>query len=174
VDGVPIPITVRGTATTPEVAAQLVKMTSQVTKSVPFYARLTRMDGYANGGKSGTAQIWLKDADGGKGAWDSEHFNFTFIGWVGKTAPEYVIAISIRRGTPEVQRQGVILNRIESFELFRRVAQDLISVYNIPPAVAAAAGGLTSPTHPGVPEPSAPVMPAVGGDLPAFRNGRRG
>jgi len=174
VDGVPVPITVRGTATTPEVAAQLVKMTGQVTKSVPFYARLTRMDGYANGGKSGTAQIWLKDADGGKGAWDSEHFNFTFIGWVGKTAPEYVIAISIRRGTPEVQRQGVILNRIESFELFRRVAQDLISVYNIPPAVAAAAGGLTSPTHPGVPEPSAPVMPAVGGDLPAFRNGRRG
>ncbi|MEI6156666.1 MAG: penicillin-binding protein 2, partial [bacterium] len=147
VDGVPIPITARGTATTPEVAAQLVKMTSQVTKSVPFYARLTRMDGYANGGKSGTAQIWLKDADGGKGAWDSEHFNFTFIGWVGKTAPEYVIAIAIRRGTPVVQRQGVILNRIESFELFRRVAQDLISVYNIPPAAAAAAGGLTSPTH---------------------------
>ena len=173
VDGVAIPITVRGTATTPEVSAQMVRMTSQVTSSVPFYARLTRMDGYAYGGKTGTAQIWLKDADGGKGAWDYEHYNFTFVGWVGKTSPEYVIAISIRRGTPVTQRQGAIVNRIESFELFRRVAQDLISVYNIPPAVAAATGGLTSPTHPGVPEPSAPVMPAVGGDLPPFRSLRR-
>ena len=174
IDGVPVPITVRGTATTPEVSAQMVRMTGQVTKSVPFYAKLTRMDGYAYGGKTGTAQIWLKNADGGKGAWDSDHYNFTFIGWVGKTSPEYVIAISIRRGTPVTQRQGAIVNRIESFELFRRVAQDLISVYNIPPAVAAAAGGLTSPTHPGVPEPSAPVMPAVGGDLPPFRSVRRG
>ncbi len=174
VDGVTIPITVRGTATTPDVSAQMVRMTSQVTSSVPFYAKLTRMDGYAYGGKTGTAQIWLKDADGGKGAWDFEHYNFTFVGWVGKTAPEYVIAISIRRGTPVTQRQGAIVNRIESFELFRRVAQDLISVYNISPAVAAAAGGLTPPTHPGVPEPSAPVMPAVGGDLPTFRSVRRG
>jgi hypothetical protein len=132
------------------------------------------MDGYSNGGKSGTAQIWLKEADGGKGGWDSDHFNFTFVGWVGKDSPEYVIAISIRRGTPVVQRQGVILNRIESFELFRRVAQDLISVYNIPPAIADASGGITSPTHPGVPEPSAPAVLAVGGDLPAFRNVRRG
>jgi cell division protein FtsI (penicillin-binding protein 3) len=173
-DGVTIPITVRGTATTPDVSAQMVRMTSQVTKSVPFYAKLTRMDGYAYGGKTGTAQIWLKDADGGKGAWDFEHYNFTFVGWVGKTAPEYVIAISIRRGTPVTQRQGAIVNRIESFELFRRVAQDLISVYNISPAVAAAAGGLTPPTHPGAPEPSAPVMPAVGGDLPTFRSVRRG
>jgi len=174
VDGVVTPITVRGTATTPQVSAQMVRMTGQVTKSVPFYAKLTRMDGYAYGGKTGTAQIWLKNADNGKGAWDSDHYNFTFIGWVGKTSPEYVIAISIRRGTPVTQRQGAIVNRIESFELFRRVAQDLISVYNIPPAVAAAAGGLTSPTHPGVPEPSAPVMPAVGGDLPTFRSVRRG
>ena len=174
VDGVTIPITVRGTATSPEVSAQMVRMTSQVTSSVPFYAKLTRMDGYAYGGKTGTAQIWLKDADGGKGAWDFEHYNFTFVGWVGKTAPEYVIAISIRRGTPVIQRQGAIVNRIESFELFRRVAQDLISVYNISPAVAAAAGGLTPPTHPGAPEPSAPVMPAVGGDLPTFRSVRRG
>ncbi|MCX5978019.1 MAG: penicillin-binding protein 2 [Chloroflexi bacterium] len=174
VDGVTIPITVRGTATSPEISAQMVRMTSQVTSSVPFYAKLTRMDGYAYGGKTGTAQIWLKDADGGKGAWDFEHYNFTFVGWVGKTAPEYVIAISIRRGTPVTQRQGAIVNRIESFELFRRVAQDLISVYNISPAVAAAAGGLTPPTHPGAPEPSAPVMPAVGGDLPTFRSVRRG
>ena len=174
VDGVTIPITVRGTATTPEVSAQMVRMTGQVTSSVPVYAKLTRMDGYAYGGKTGTAQIWLKEADGGKGAWDYEHYNFTFVGWVGKTSPEYVIAISIRRGTPVTQRQGAIVNRIESFELFRRVAQDLISVYNIPPAVAAATGGLTSPTHPGVPEPSAPVAPAVGGDLPTFRSVRRG
>jgi hypothetical protein len=137
VDGVTIPITVRGTATTPEVSAQMVRMTGQVTSSVPFYAKLTRMDGYAYGGKTGTAQIWLKDADDGKGAWDFEHYNFTFVGWVGKTAPEYVIAISIRRGTPVTQRQGAIVNRIESFELFRRVAQDLIEL----------ARGLTHPDH---------------------------
>ncbi|MEY3726419.1 MAG: hypothetical protein RI971_996, partial [Chloroflexota bacterium] len=88
IDGVTVPITVRGAATSPEVSAHMVHMTSQVTSSVPFYARLTQMDGYSYGGKTGTAQIWLKDADGGKGAWDFEHYNFTFVGWVGKTAPE--------------------------------------------------------------------------------------
>lgn len=174
VDGVAIPITVRGMATSPGVSSQMVRMTSQVMSSVSSYAKLVRMDGYAYGGKTGTAQIWLKDADEGKGAWDDEHYNFTFVGWVGKTAPEYVIAISIRRGTPVTQRQGVIVNRIESYELFRRVAQNLISVFNIPPAVAAAAGGLATPTHPGVPEPSAPALPAVGGDLLLLRSLRRG
>lgn len=171
IDGVRLPITVRGTATSPKVSAQVVDMLGTVTKAVPLYARLTNMPAYSYGGKTGTAQIWLKDArneKGGKGAWDPSHYNFTFVGWIGRTSPEYVIAVSIRRGTPVVNLQGNILNNVESFELFRRVAEDLISVMGIPPA--ATTGGLTSPARLDAPEPSAPVASGSGGDLlPARR-----
>ena len=154
IDGVPVPITTRGVATSRKISGQMIDMLGSVTKVVPLYARLTRMPSYSYGGKTGTAQIWLKDAPnekGGKGAWDPNHYNFTFVGWIGRTAPEYVIAVSIRRGTPVVNLQGNILNNVESFELFRRVSQDLIEVMGIPPA--ATTGGLTSPAQPGALEP---------------------
>ncbi len=166
VDGVPVPITTRGVATSRKISGQMIDMMGSVTKVVPLYARLTKMPFYSYGGKTGTAQIWLKDArneKGGKGAWDPNHYNFTFVGWIGRTAPEYVIAVSIRRGTPVVNLQGNILNNVESYELFRRVSQDLIAVMGIPPA--ATTGGLTSPAQPGVLEPSAPVADGLGGDL---------
>jgi len=174
VDGVPTPITARGAATTPEVSRQMIQMTAAAPKIVPLYQRLAALPAYVYGGKTGTAQIWRKDANGGQGAFDERHYNFTFVGWFGKTAPDYVIAVSIRRATPVVHGPGLMENRIESFELFRRVAQDLISVYGITPA-SVSDGRSTSPAHPGSPEPSAPALPAVGGvPLLPVRPGRPG
>ncbi len=174
VNGVPVPITSRGTATTPEVSKELIQMTAAAPKIVPLYARLAALPSYVYGGKTGTAEIWLKDANGGKGAFDTAHYNFTFIGWFGRTAPEYVIAVVLRHATPVITGPGHMTNAIESYELFRRVAQDMIALYGITPA-AVGDSRLTSPTHPGAPEPSAPVVPAVGGVLPTpERFGRRG
>jgi len=165
VNGVEQPITTRGVATSAKVSTQLIEMTKGLTRLVPLYSRLSSIPQYASGGKSGTAQIWLTKAErGGKAGWDKHHFNFTFVGWIGRTAPEYVIGVSIRRGTPVVNLQGNILNNVESFELFRRIAEDLTSLFKIPPAAPALGDGSTSPAHHGAPEPSAPVGLLVGGD----------
>ena len=165
INGTEQPITTRGIATSTTISAQIIEMTKGLTRLVPLYNRLASIPSYASGGKSGTAQIWLtKEQNGGKAGWDKRHFNFTYIGWIGRTAPEYVVAVSIRRGTPFVNLQGVILNRVESFELFRRVAEEITSLFNIPPAAPTTGRGLTSPAHHGAPEPSAPVGLLVGGD----------
>ena len=60
--------------------------------------------------------------------------------------------------------QGNILNNIESFELFRRIAEEIASLFNIPPAVPATGSGSASPAHRRAPEPSALVGLLVGGD----------
>ena len=165
INGVEQPITTRGIATSGRVSSQIIEMTKGLTRIVPLYNRLASIPSYASGGKSGTAQIWLtKEKNGGTAGWDKRHFNFTYIGWIGRTAPEYVVAVSIRRGTPIVNTQGNILNRIESFELFRRVAEELASLFNIPPAAPATGSGSTSPAHHRAPEPSALVGLLVGGD----------
>jgi len=174
VNGVPTPITVRGTATTPAVSRQMIQMTSSVLQIAPFYRQAAAIPSFVYGGKTGTAQIWMPDAKNGVGAYDQEHFNFTFIGWFGRTAPEYVIATTIHHATPKHMAVGWWQNKIESWELFRRVAQDIISVYGITPA-AVSDSRSTSPAHPGSPGPSAPVAPAVGGvSLPTRREARGG
>jgi cell division protein FtsI/penicillin-binding protein 2 len=123
VNGVEQPIITRGRATTPRVSSQIVEMSTGLTKLVPIYYRLANIPNYASGGKSGTAQIWLnKELNGGEAGWDKRHYNFSYVGWIGQTAPEYVIAVSLRRVPPVVNRVGTILNNIESYELFRRVA----------------------------------------------------
>ena len=165
VDGVEQPIISRGRATTPRVSSQIIEMSTGLTKLVPIYNRLASIPNYASGGKSGTAQIWLnKDLNGGKAGWDKRHFNFSYVGWIGQTAPEYVIAVSLRRVPPVVNRVGVILNNIESYELFRRVAEDLTVLFKMAPATPTSGRGLTPPAHRRAPEPSAPVGLSVGGD----------
>jgi cell division protein FtsI/penicillin-binding protein 2 len=140
VNGVEQPIITRGRATTPRVSSQIVEMSTGLTKLVPIYYRLANIPNYASGGKSGTAQIWLsKELNGGEAGWDKRHYNFSYVGWIGQTAPEYVIAVSLRRVPPVVNRVGVILNNIESY-------------------------GMTSPAHRRAPEPSALVGLSVGGD----------
>ena len=165
INGVEQPITTRGLATSGRVSSQIIEMTKGLTRIVPLYTRLANIPSYASGGKSGTAQIWLtKEKNGGKAGWDKRHFNFTYVGWIGQTAPEYVVAVSIRRGTPIVNMPGNILNNIESFELFRRIAEEIASLFNIPPAVPATGSGSASPAHRRAPEPSALVGLLVGGD----------
>lgn len=165
VDGVEQPIISRGRATTSRISSQIIEMSTGLTKLVPIYNRLASIPNYASGGKSGTAQIWLsKDLNGGKAGWDKRHYNFSYVGWIGQTAPEYVIAVSLRRVPPVVNRVGVILNNIESYELFRRVAEDLTVLFNMTPATPTSGRGLTPPAHRRAPEPSAPVGLTVGGD----------
>ncbi len=165
INGVEQPIITRGRATSPRVSSQIIEMSEGLTKLVPLYYRLANIPEYASGGKSGTAQIWLsKELNGGKAGWDKRHFNFSYVGWVGRTAPEYVIAVSLRRVAPIVNEVGNILNNIESYELFRRVAEDLTVLFQMPPAAPATGSGLTSPAHRRAPEPSAPVGLLVGGD----------
>ncbi|MFZ9972008.1 MAG: peptidoglycan D,D-transpeptidase FtsI family protein [Candidatus Limnocylindrus sp.] len=165
VDGVEQPIISRGKATTPRVSSQIVEMSTGLTKLVPIYTRLASIPNYASGGKSGTAQIWLnKELNGGEAGWDKRHYNFSYVGWIGRTSPEYVIAVSLRRVPPVVNRVGVILNNIESYELFRRVAEDLTVLFKMTPATPTSGRGLTSPAHRRAPEPSALVGLLVGGD----------
>jgi hypothetical protein len=165
VNGVDQPIITRGRATTPRVSSQIVEMSTGLTKLVPIYYRLANIPNYASGGKSGTAQIWLsKELNGGEAGWDKRHYNFSYVGWIGQTAPEYVIAVSLRRVPPVVNRVGVILNNIESYELFRRVAEDLTVLFKMAPAAPSSGRGMTSPAHRRAPEPSALVGLSVGGD----------
>ncbi|MFZ9960895.1 MAG: peptidoglycan D,D-transpeptidase FtsI family protein [Candidatus Limnocylindrus sp.] len=165
VDGVEQPIISRGRATTSRISSQIIEMSTGLTKLVPIYNRLASIPNYASGGKSGTAQIWLsKDLNGGKAGWDKRHYNFSYVGWIGQTAPEYVIAVSLRRVPPVVNRVGVILNNIESYELFRRVAEDLTVLFKMAPATPTSGRGLTPPAHRRAPEPSALVGLSVGGD----------
>jgi cell division protein FtsI/penicillin-binding protein 2 len=165
VNGVEQPIITRGRATTPRVSSQIVEMSTGLTKLVPIYYRLANIPNYASGGKSGTAQIWLnKELNGGKAGWDKRHYNFSYVGWIGETTPEYVIAVSLRRVPPLVNRVGVILNNIESYELFRRVAEDLTVLFKMAPAAPSSGRGMTSPAHRRAPEPSALVGLSVGGD----------
>lgn len=165
VNGVEQPIITRGRATTPKVSSQIVEMSTGLTKLVPIYYRLANIPNYASGGKSGTAQIWLsKELNGGKAGWDKRHFNFSYVGWIGQQAPEYVIAVSLRRVPPVVNRVGVILNNIESYELFRRVAEDLTLLFKMAPSAPTSGRGMTSPAHRRALEPSALVGLLVGGD----------
>ena len=165
VNGVEQPIITRGKATTPRVSSQIVEMSTGLTKLVPIYYRLANIPNYASGGKSGTAQIWLnKELNGGEAGWDKRHYNFSYVGWIGQTAPEYVIAVSLRRVPPVVNRVGTILNNIESYELFRRIAEDLTVLFKMAPAAPSSGRGMTSPAHRRAPEPSALVGLSVGGD----------
>ena len=165
VNGVEQPIITRGRATTPRVSSQIIEMSTGLTKLVPIYYRLANIPNYASGGKSGTAQIWLsKELNGGEAGWDKRHYNFSYVGWIGQTAPEYVIAVSLRRVPPVENRVGVILNNIESYELFRRVAEDLTVLFKMAPAAPSSGRGMTPPAHRRAPEPSALVGLSVGGD----------
>jgi cell division protein FtsI (penicillin-binding protein 3) len=121
-------------ATTAAVARQLVGLMKYVVSEVPWYRDRTRIRGYVVGGKTGTAEIW----DAKKGRWKASVFNHTFVGFVGRTGPELVIAVRINEGTLTVIEQGNLEMPVESFELFRRVATDAVGTLGIPRAARAA------------------------------------
>ena len=111
------------------VSRTLIKMMQHVITEVPFYRDRTLVPGYDVGGKTGTAQIWDASANGGRGAWKRNLFNYSFVGYIGRQAgvPDLVVAIRIEEGTPTVARVGHLEMPVMSFELFRRIATDAIT-----------------------------------------------
>jgi cell division protein FtsI (penicillin-binding protein 3) len=118
---------------TPEVSKELRELMVHVVTEVPWYREGTQIPRYAVGGKTGTAQIW----DSSKGKWMHNVFNFTFVGFVGQTrdTPAAVVAVRIGQAKPRVAAQGVLQLKITSYELFRRIAVDIIDTLGIPPQV---------------------------------------
>ena len=111
------------------VSRTLIKMMQHVITEVPFYRDRTLVPGYDVGGKTGTAQIWDPTANGGRGAWKRNLFNYSFVGYIGRQTgvPDLVVAIRIEEGTPTVARVGHLEMPVMSFELFRRIATDAIT-----------------------------------------------
>ena len=139
---------------TATLSKSLVALLKYVTAS-PWYAKGTLIPGYLVGGKTGTAQIW----DSKRGKWVDNVFNFTFVGFLGRTKPEYVIAVRIERARPEVVRQGVLRQPIASNELFRRIALSTIQVLDLAPAGGAAAGPTPAPGASAEPSAKAKATP---------------
>ncbi len=119
----------RGRALTPALSAELVKVMRRVPAAVPFYRDRTLIPGYVVGGKTGTAQIW----DAEKRRWKPGVYNYSFVGFVGRSNPEVVVAVRIEEGRPTVHQVGRIEMPVESFELFRRVATDAMTTLDLAP-----------------------------------------
>ncbi|OGO58856.1 MAG: hypothetical protein A2Z32_11825, partial [Chloroflexi bacterium RBG_16_69_14] len=114
----------RGQVVEPALSATLIKMMQHVITEVPFYRDRTLVPGYDVGGKTGTAQIWDPKADGGRGAWKNNLFNYSFVGFIGRETgvPDLVVAIRIEEAKPTVVKVGRLEMPVMSFELFRRIA----------------------------------------------------
>lgn len=109
-------------------AKQVRALLAHVTAAVPSYAKGSLIRHFEVGGKTGTAQIW-REKDGG---YDPDTFNFSFVGFVGGDRPEAVIAVRIHEADPYIgRRAGDLRLRITSFELFQRVARDVIASQGI-------------------------------------------
>ncbi len=122
----------KGQAVSAKLGPTLIRLMNHVVTEVSFYRDRTLVPGYYVGGKTGTAQIWDPKLRGGKGDWKHNIFNYTFVGFIGRTAPRLVIAVQVREGTPTINRQGHIEMPVMSFELFRRIATDAITTLDLP------------------------------------------
>ncbi len=126
----------------PTISATLTNLMSYVVHTVPWYAAKTLVKGYVIGGKTGTAEIWDPRLNHGRGGWKTNRFNNTFVGYIGRNAPDLVIAVEIHQGTPLVIRQGDLPLAVESYELFRRIATDSMKTLDLHPGGSAS---LSSP-----------------------------
>jgi cell division protein FtsI/penicillin-binding protein 2 len=116
-----------------EIGSQLVSLMRHVVVGVDYYRVKTDIHNYLVGGKTGTAEIWEPKLNGGRGAFRQNVFNFSFVGYVGQWKPQVVISLTIRAGHPTVYGQGSMELPIQSFDLFRRIAQDSIAILGIAP-----------------------------------------
>src|SRR5450756_847714 len=135
----------RGRVMTPALSANLTAIMERVVNIVPFYRDRTLIPGYLVGGKTGTAQIW----DAKAGRFRTDVYNFSFVGFVGRTAPELVVAVQVNEGKPLVNRPGDLEMAVESFELFRRIATDAMATLDLPPVrLAPSASAPAASAHP--------------------------
>ena len=109
---------------------QLRQLMIHVVTSVPYYRAGTTLPGYTVGGKTGTAQIW----DSKTRDWVPDTYNFTFVGFVGRDSPrcDRGGAHRPRQAQGRCARAQLQLS-ITSYQLFRRIAQDIVSALDIPP-----------------------------------------
>ncbi|HWH37987.1 MAG TPA: penicillin-binding protein 2 [Candidatus Limnocylindrales bacterium] len=112
-----------------EVSETLRELMVNNVASVSEVASKTLIDGYTVGGKSGTAQYW----DSEKNRWAEDTYNYTFCGFVGDGIPDLVIVVTVNKPALTVQKRRLMVPKIESYEVFRRVAQTSISVLDLPP-----------------------------------------
>jgi cell division protein FtsI/penicillin-binding protein 2 len=134
----------KGRVVSAEVSTALAKLMNHVVTKVDFYRTRTLIPGFEVGGKTGTAQIW----DAEKGAWKVNLFNYSFVGYIGRTPghPDLVVAVRIEEGTPTVVRQGHLEMPVMSFELFRRIAHNAITTpFLIPEEQVEAPSATTAP-----------------------------
>jgi cell division protein FtsI (penicillin-binding protein 3) len=123
--GIPEPEQVMETS----LSDKLRQLMVHVVDAGPHYAEETLIPNYVVGGKTGTAQIWDQRA----GDWMPDTYNHSFVGFVGGDKPEAVILVRIHDTEPTVQKKWGKTLEMTSNALFRRVAQDVISVMQIPP-----------------------------------------
>ncbi|MEW5991931.1 MAG: penicillin-binding protein 2 [Chloroflexota bacterium] len=130
-DGLPVEVGAGRQAIDPSLSPTLTRLMRHVVATVPFYRDRTLIPGYTVGGKTGTAQIW----DSEIGNWKTNVFNFSFVGYVGRDPghPDLVIAVRINEGRPDVRRVGNLEMPVMSFELFRRIATDAVSIPGLLP-----------------------------------------
>ena len=114
-------------------STQLTDLMQHVVTAVPSYSQSTYIPGFYVGGKTGTAQIWDKTLNRGKGGWMENIYNYSFYGWVGHGGPDLAVGVVIYQGTPTKVAQGVLNMPMQSTELFRRVATDAVVTQKIPP-----------------------------------------
>jgi cell division protein FtsI/penicillin-binding protein 2 len=140
----------------PSISATLRWLLKNNVTSVGEVAKKTLIDGYTLGGKTGTAQIW----DSESGAWFDDEYNYTFCGYVGDGIPDLVIVVTVNRPALTVEKRRLKVPMIESYEVFRRVAQTAISVLDLPPDEAPVPDGIDG--QPTDEQPAASAEPADG------------
>jgi len=114
----------------PSLSQRLRELMMHVLMTQPVLHAHTSIPGYVVGGKTGTAQFW----DTHTNAWATDAFNYTFCGFVGTDAPDLIIVVRIHEAQPTVRRKsGSVLPEVQSFDLFRRIAQESIGVLDLPP-----------------------------------------
>jgi cell division protein FtsI/penicillin-binding protein 2 len=131
IDGQPVTVKGRGHVLDASLSPQLIDLMNHVVTTVPFYRDRTLIPGYYVGGKTGTAQIW----DSQTHDWKGGVFDFSFVGYIGRQVgrPDVLVAVKINEGHPSVRRVGQLAMPVMSFELFRRIATDTMSVPGLLP-----------------------------------------
>jgi cell division protein FtsI (penicillin-binding protein 3) len=97
------------------------------------------LNGYAVGGKTGTAQ----KVDSDVGGYAQDKFVASFIGFVPVESPEIVVVVVIDE--PKKHHYGGVV----SAPVFRRIAQETLRYLKVPPELAAPEWTDADPDHPG-------------------------